>query len=167
MKANQPRLYQQLITIADSQTPLDMFGTLETNRGRIERRRAEIYDLPRTIQQDWVGSMILIKITRSGKRQQEDNYCYESHYLCSLPLTAEDSILVTRQHWGIENQLHRVKDVQFGEDDSKIKTQNAPINLSRLRDLVINLYHRKGIKNITSQTRQWMNKPELFMQLFE
>jgi hypothetical protein len=33
--------------------------------------------------------------------------------------------------------------------------------------LVINLYHRKGIKNITSQTRQWMNKPELFMQLFE
>ena len=36
-------------------------------------------------------------------------------------------------NWGIENKLHWVKDVTFGEDSSKIKNGNAPENMSIMR----------------------------------
>ncbi len=33
-----------------------------------------------------------------------------------------------RGHWSIENQLHWVLDVEFNEDDSRIRKDNAPEN---------------------------------------
>jgi predicted transposase YbfD/YdcC len=31
-----------------------------------------------------------------------------------------------RDHWQIENRLHRVRDVTYGEDTSRIRTGTAP-----------------------------------------
>ncbi len=42
-------------------------------------------------------------------------------------------------HWGIENRLHWVLDVSFGEDGSTFYKDNAPQNLSLLRKIVLNL----------------------------
>jgi predicted transposase YbfD/YdcC len=38
-----------------------------------------------------------------------------------------------RSHWGIENQLHRVLDVAFSEDNYRIRKDNAPQNLAVIR----------------------------------
>jgi predicted transposase YbfD/YdcC len=38
-----------------------------------------------------------------------------------------------RKHWSIENQLHWQLDVTFGEDGSRAKKDNAPLNLNVLR----------------------------------
>ncbi len=50
-------------------------------------------------------------------------------------------------HWNIENQLHWVLDVQFSEDDSRIRKDNAPQNLSLIRQVALNLLNQdKSIK---------------------
>lgn len=44
-----------------------------------------------------------------------------------------------RGHWGIENHLHYVRDVSFGEDSSTLRTGQAPQNMATLRNLVIGI----------------------------
>jgi predicted transposase YbfD/YdcC len=34
-----------------------------------------------------------------------------------------------RSHWGIENEIHRVRDATLREDDSRVRAQNRPRNL--------------------------------------
>jgi len=44
-----------------------------------------------------------------------------------------------RGHWAVENRLHWVLDVSFGEDASTVRKDNAPQNLSLLKKIVLNL----------------------------
>ncbi|POZ60340.1 transposase, partial [Chromobacterium alticapitis] len=44
-----------------------------------------------------------------------------------------------RAHWGIENRLHWMLDVNFAEDASSICKDFAPENLSLLKKMVLNL----------------------------
>ena len=41
--------------------------------------------------------------------------------------------------WGIENRLHWVKDVVFGEDAAPFSNYNAATNWSIIRNIAINL----------------------------
>ncbi len=54
-------------------------------------------------------------------------------YLSSLPPDAQRLGKAIRQHWSIENQLHWVLDVTFGEDACRIRTGNAPENIALLK----------------------------------
>jgi hypothetical protein len=40
--------------------------------------------------------------------------------------------MVVRNHWCVENELHWLLDVCFGEDQSRSRIRNAPENLSRV-----------------------------------
>ncbi|WP_428940593.1 ISAs1 family transposase [Fontivita pretiosa] len=51
-----------------------------------------------------------------------------------------------RGHWGVENGLHHVLDVSFHEDDSRIRKNHAPENVSRLRRIALNLLKDKGTR---------------------
>jgi hypothetical protein len=51
-----------------------------------------------------------------------------------------------RGHWTIENPLHYVRDVTFGEDKSTARTQHAPQNHAALRNLVIGLCALDGAR---------------------
>ncbi len=54
-------------------------------------------------------------------------------YLSSLPPEAQQLGKAIRQHWSIENQLHWVLDVTFGEDACRIRTGHAPENMALLK----------------------------------
>ena len=45
-------------------------------------------------------------------------------------------------HWGIENKLHRTKDVLLREDASTIRKNQAPQAVSALRNLVVHLLNK-------------------------
>ena len=78
-----------------------------------------------------------------------------THCLKSVSVTEETEIVLSsrppekmnaaqwqafrRGHWTIENPLHYVRDVTFGEDKSTARTKHAPRNLATLRNLVIGL----------------------------
>ncbi|MDK4623551.1 transposase, partial [Kingella kingae] len=52
-----------------------------------------------------------------------------------------------RNHWGIENNLHWVKDVHFKEDNSLIRNSNSAFIYSILFSLVLNIVRLYGYKS--------------------
>ena len=70
----------------------------------------------------------------SGKIEQEIRY-----YISSLDADAKKFNELIRSHWGIENSLHWVLDVQFGEDLSRKRIRNAAQNFAIIRKIALNL----------------------------
>ena len=66
---------------------------------------------------------------------------------------------IWRGHWGIENRLHWVRDVVFGEDQSQVRTGSAPQLLAALRNLVIGMLRLGGVRNISAALRHYSWKP--------
>jgi len=60
-------------------------------------------------------------------------------------------------HWGIENKLHYVRDVTFGEDGSRVRTGNAPRVMASLRNLAIAALRADGWTSIASGLR-WASR---------
>lgn len=61
------------------------------------------------------------------------------YYISSRELSPDALASAARAHWGIENQLHWMLDVQFGEDACTVRRDHAPQNLSLLKKMVLNL----------------------------
>lgn len=121
----------------------DFFETLDKEHGRLERRRYWITEqigwfADRT---EWekLRSVALVESEREvdGQRHVEHRV-----FLCSLRAEAKLLAQAVRGHWGIENQLHWVLDVQMGEDDCRVRVGHAAENLATLRRIVLNLLRR-------------------------
>jgi hypothetical protein len=61
-----------------------------------------------------------------------------------------------RAHWGIENSLHYVLDVAFGEDACRIKSSNAPENTTFIRKIALSLARTdtESTRSITGRIKQ-------------
>jgi predicted transposase YbfD/YdcC len=66
-------------------------------------------------------------------------------------MNAELIAIAVRQHWGIENKLHWVLDISFGDDQNRIRKGNAPHNMVIVKKTVINLLQilKKDMKRIS------------------
>ncbi|PSB26516.1 hypothetical protein C7B70_23705 [Chlorogloea sp. CCALA 695] len=129
VKGNQPRLLTQLKTIAEHQKPCNRFVDIEKIRGRTTCRIVKVFNELKNIDLDWVGVQSLIQVERIGIRSGK-KYLQTNHYISSLVSKATTFAHGIRQHWGIENRLHWVKDVIFGEDAAPFSNYNAATNWS-------------------------------------
>ena len=79
------------------------------------------------------------------------------HYaITSLPPERADAKLllhIWRSHWAIENRLHWVRDVTFGEDRCRIRRGHGPQVCSAFRNAAISLLRRCGVTNIAAELR--------------
>jgi predicted transposase YbfD/YdcC len=89
---------------------------------------------------EWASLQGLVRIESqryhkvSGKVEREIRY-----YITSLKPDAARLNSVVRQHWGIENKLHWVLDVAFGEDLDRKRAGHAAQNFSLLNRIALNL----------------------------
>ena len=97
--------------------------------------------MPSLIQVERIG-------IRQGKPLQQTNY-----YISSLFTSAVEFAQAIRAHWGIENRLHWVKDVIFGEDSALFRDYNAATNWSFIRTLAINVARMSGYDSLTKVER--------------
>jgi predicted transposase YbfD/YdcC len=67
-------------------------------------------------------------------------------YISNRVLSAEQSHWIVKDHWGIENTNHYVRDVSLLEDAHKIR--KTPFNFSMLRSFVLNSLRKGNSKNI-------------------
>ena len=61
--------------------------------------------------------------------------CYNN----SRQFNQQDPSQTVRAHWEIENRLHWMLDVCFGEEDCMVRKDNAQLNLSLFKKIVLNL----------------------------
>lgn len=127
---------------------------IDCGHGRVERRRCAVLGDLTLLDKpgDWKGLRSLVRIEAqrfhkaTGKTEQETRY-----YISSLAPNAARLNQLVRQHWGIENKLHWVLDVAFGEDLSRKRAGNAAQNFSLLNRIALNLLKqettlKRGIK---------------------
>jgi predicted transposase YbfD/YdcC len=126
---------------------LATFETVEKDHGRWERRRyfqsAELDWFADLGKWEGLQSCGLVESTREidGQITVERRI-----YLSSLPLDAPKFGGAVRGHWGVENKVHWMMDVCFGEDQSRARTGFAAENLATLRRLALNLLNREQTK---------------------
>jgi predicted transposase YbfD/YdcC len=77
-----------------------------------------------------------------GKEKVEE----ARYYIGSRASKAKVYANCIRSHWGIENGLHWVLDVCFDEDQSRMRTDHSPENMSLLRRLALCLLKKHGRK---------------------
>ena len=147
LKGNQGKLHEAVdtafTTALEASVPPRGMGrhvTVETNRGRHERREYTVLPAPRSLAgiADWKGLATLVMVLRitliDGQEKGEVSY-----FLSSLPPKVKTLAKVIRQHWSIESQLHWVLDVTFSEDASRIRKQHAPQTSAMLRRLAVSI----------------------------
>jgi predicted transposase YbfD/YdcC len=142
VKSNQPRLKEDIWRTIQSKKACSESQIKSTGHGREEMRNCMVYnDLSLlTTKNDWceIKSVIKVDSTRhiqaSGKEERETR-----SYISSLDLTAEKMSNHIRAHWGIENKLHWVLDVAFGEDKSKKRAGYSAQNFSIINRVALNL----------------------------
>jgi predicted transposase YbfD/YdcC len=79
----------------------------------------------------------------SERRIGDETSRTERYYISSLSGDATQVADAVRAHWRIENQLHWVLDVSFGNDHTRVRTGHAPENLTVLQHIAINLVKRE------------------------
>jgi len=157
VKENQPTLLKSIKEIISSEKPTNSTANIEKNRGRIELRETTLFDAPQYLAKDWKGIKKIIQVERTTRRGEEVSQ-ERAYFISSSDGDAEYFNRGIRLHWGIENSLHYIKDVVFGEDDSKIRTDNSPENSSIVRNIAINIFRDNGYDSITKGIRLCSNK---------
>jgi len=71
----------------------------------------------------------------------------------------------SRSHWGIENRLHWVRDVSFGEDACRVRSGEAPEILAALRNTGLWLMRSSGLTEIAAALRRHAAQPHEALRL--
>jgi predicted transposase YbfD/YdcC len=123
------------------------FDAFDDGHGRLVRRR--VFACPDVgafaALEGWPGlRSVLAAETIRGVRGAGKATTEIRHFISSAELPPETLATAIRRHWTIENGLHWVLDVGFGEDASRVRERNAARNLAVLRRIALNLARADG-----------------------
>jgi predicted transposase YbfD/YdcC len=154
---NVEELFREAIATGFQGLKQSEYHTSESKHGREEiRHYLMLSDIAERVdpEQKWVNikSVGMVEYIREvqGKTKVETRY-----YISSLAGDAKLLGQSIRSHWGIENSLHWVLDVAFGEDDCRIRKDNAPENFAVLRHIAVNLLVKEKSKKLGMKNKQF------------
>lgn len=171
MKENQPDLLAALADAFDDEgvSPRERrLAEAERQRakgcnkghGRVERRTLTSTTALNDYV-EWPGVAQCFKLVR--ERTVHGRTSTETVFgITSVPRNRADAcrlLKLTRQHWQIENGVFHVRDVTMGEDGCRVRTGAAPMILSALRNVAINLLNRLGVTNKAAALRRHAAHP--------
>lgn len=141
VKGNQPSLQASLeAAFIDQRDACDRHEHLADGHGRVVTQIARVLPAQGIVDSsDWPKCQIIARIDSMRVVKDKASELEQRYYISSRALTAEQLAQAVRAHWAIENQLHWHLDVNFGEDASPARKDNAPQNLSLLKKIVLNL----------------------------
>ena len=112
----------------------DYYEDTDSDHGRIETRRT--WSVPCDWYDDkghWSGlnTRVIVESERIiGEEQTHERRRYISDVEYSQAKEFHEGV---RSHWGVENNLHWQLDVTFGEDQSRIRKDHGPSNMSLIQ----------------------------------
>ena len=154
VKENQPTLFRDCQTVAETPSPTSVYQEPAAKaHHRIARRRSEVFKPPTFSDSDkWQRVEAVVKVNRNRqsfdtktkrwKPSQETSFDSATTLLDAV--TCGSTI---RQHWGIENRDHHVRDVTLGEDQSRIRTN--PHLFAKLRSFALNILRANKVENVS------------------
>ena len=153
VKDNQSTLKEEISSLFNCIKPQTIDEQVEKNHGRIETRKCEVINHLDLLdcKVEWMGLKSIIKI--SAERNIKNKITSEQrYYISSEENTAVHFNDKVRAHWGVENSLHWILDVQFHEDLSRKRKDNAAENFTIIRRIALNKlknhkYKRFGVNN--------------------
>ena len=147
LKGNQASLHcdielfvKEQKSINFAQAKISTCQTIDADHGRIETRHATLIHDVGWLQDrhDWpaLKAVIVIDSTREiGAKSVLETRLY----LTSSPLNATELAPMVRDHWAIENSLHWVLEMAFKDDESRVRTDQAPENFVTIKHMAANL----------------------------
>lgn len=157
-------MYQHIGTLHNTQVPICEDVITEKLRGKMVTRKVSVHDFDDTLLGNkWKGIKSVIVVERTIKLKDQTTH-ETSFYISHLNKTIMDSIYeennmekikisakfqtCVREHWGIENRLHWVKDVILNEDDNGVKNHNLAVNTAIFNTMGINILRQNGFDSI-------------------
>lgn len=148
VKANQPTLRAELERFFDEAPSAQLESTtdLDKGHGRIEQRTVTVSRevawlsgerrFPGECRLPDVATVIRV----AARTELKDRSRFETrYYVSSAALSADRAAAAIRSHWAIENSLHWVLDVTFGDDQCRLRTGHGAKNMAVVRHFAINL----------------------------
>lgn len=158
VKENQPRLFEDIKTLADAALETDSAGlsrcaTDEQSHGRREFRCCVVMTNLEGIRDRelWTGLKSVVCVVSGRKLKGRKESSEVRYYISSRRGSGKMFLGATRRHWSIENECHWVLDVAFREDNHRLREGHAPENMSLVRKMALAMLKKAeadtGIKN--------------------
>ncbi len=97
-----------------------------------------------------------------GKWSRET--CYAVTSLSVTQASPAQLAAIIRGHWGIEDRLHWVRDLDFDEDRSQIRTASGPQIMASTGNLAITILRLAGAISIAAALRYHARRPSRPLQ---
>lgn len=139
VKGNQPKL-RAAIAALHAADPAPAGAThchAQRRDGRHLSWQTSVYAAPGGLA-NWAGAAACVVVVKTVVGPQATTQ-HTRYYLTSLAnRPAADFAAGIRGHWGIENKLHRTRDVHFGQDTNGIRHRVAAMNVALFNTLALN-----------------------------
>ena len=132
-----------------------IFQTLEKDHGRIEKRILVATNDIRWLngKNDWKGLKSIVMVT-SERKEKAKKSIERRYYITSVAPNAEKIGQYIRSHWSIENKLHWQLDVNFKEDQSRMRNKNSGENFAAIRRMAISLLKQETTKKLSMKCKR-------------
>jgi predicted transposase YbfD/YdcC len=154
VKENQETLVHDCQTLAKTTPPAETYQEPVTKaHNRIESRKVELFISPNlTDAEKWALVKVVVKVERSRQVFETKTKTWKhtdetSFYISTIILSAPEFCQAIRDHWGIENRNHYVRDVTMGEDKSRMRTN--PHIFAKLRSFALNILRHNKVENVS------------------
>jgi predicted transposase YbfD/YdcC len=158
VKRNQPNLYAQLAALPWRHVPV-AYTKRERGHGRTERRTLKVTSVARGLAFPHAAQAIKVVRRRKVNGTWSRETCYAVTSLTVTQASHAQLAAIIRGHWGIEDRLHWVRDMDFDEDRSQARTAAGPRIMASLRNLVITILRLAGAARIAAALRYHARRP--------
>ena len=172
LKGNQGKLHDEVIEHFETleKTQFQSIPEVQQNtqhdpkdpHGRVEVRKV-VVETDLSFSKEKIHWMALkcVVLVQSYRKVKGVESTENRYYVCSLPKEKATGARIqeaVRAHWQIENALHWVLDVQFGEDTNTIHEGHGAENMATIRNMAINMLKAEkegkiGKKGTKAKTR--------------
>ncbi len=144
VKENHPGLLEDIsLYFSTEKATCNYAKTVEKSHGRYEKRECWVSEDIAWLygKENWRDLSGIAMICSTVQKTDSELPEQAVHYLLfsRSGMSASHVLQVKRRHWTIENCLHWVLDVDFGEDSMRMRTGNAAENMNILRHMALNL----------------------------
>jgi predicted transposase YbfD/YdcC len=172
LKENHPHLYDSIAELftywraqewqtEEHQEPVAhrYAQSVSKGHGRIEQRRCWVVeDVAAWLDPDnqWGSVFSSVAAVECERREKSRRTVQTRYFVTSLTGAgvASQVLRASRLHWGIENRLHWVLDVVFGEDQSRSRKAHGPENLALLRKIALNLLRQERSQKLSLKVKR-------------